>query len=182
MARRIVMCQKTSVTKMLSREYSLLAQRLTSRAKTTTFFAFANTVETLNYKRNQSRSWLDRDPLPKSIRTLNQMSVSSTSYYTTMIPFGNSNYSGMVGVNLIHACFNATEPEEIINALSDNIHPSRLEVDMFRIVGPDYHHVDNRLMALLLVKNGLTHATMFDRTGHVLQPSERPIQKKTSSC
>ena len=66
---------------------------------------------------------------------------------------------GMVGVNLIHACFTYTEPEAIINALRDNIHPSRIEIDMFRIEGPDFHHVDNRLMALKLVKNGLENMT-----------------------
>jgi len=47
-----------------------------------------------------------------------------------------------------------------------------MEVDMFRINGPDFKHVDNRLMALKLVKNGLTKAAMFGPDGTVLQPSE----------
>ena len=83
----------------------------------------------------------------------------------------------MVGVNLIHACFSYAEPEDIINALTDNIHHSRVEIDMFRIEGPDFHHVDNRLLALKLVKNGLTHATMFDREGNVMLPSEKLYKK-----
>lgn len=162
--------------KMVTREYSLLSQRLTSRAKNTTFFAFANTVETLNYKRtNQGHGWIgirfQKHPGSEPNDCVIHVVLNDND------PLWQQQLLGMVGVNLIHACFNAKEPEEIINALVDNIHPSRLEVDMFRLVGPDFHHVDNRLMALLLVKNGLTHATLFDRNGQVLQPSERLYKK-----
>jgi len=37
-------------------------------------------------------------------------------------------------------------------SLLDGLTTRRMEVDMFRISGPDYKHVDNRLMALKLVK------------------------------
>jgi hypothetical protein len=48
---------------------------------------------------------------------------------------------------------------------------------MFRISGPDFKHVDNRLMALKLVKNGLTKAAMFGPSGNVMQPSDELYKK-----
>ena len=162
--------------KMLNREYSLLSQRLTNRAKRSHFFAFANTVETLNFRRtNEGHGWIgcrfQKHPLSAPNDCVIHVILKDSD------PLWQQQVLGMVGVNLIHACFSHTEPEQIINALRDNIHASRIEIDMFRIEGPDFHHVDNRLMALKLVKNGLTHATMFDRNGDVLQPSERLYKK-----
>lgn len=157
--------------KMLNREYSLLDQRLTHRAKRTHFFAFANTVETINFKRtNEGHGWIGCrfqrhiGSLPNDCIIHVLLKDNDALWQQQVL--------GMIGVNLIHACFNYNEPEDIIGALRENIHPSRVEIDFFRIDGPDFHHVDNRLMALKLVKNGLTHATMFDRNGKVLQPSE----------
>jgi len=156
--------------RMLNREYSLLSQRLTQRAKRSHFFAFANTVETINYKRtNEGHGWI-------GLRFQKHPNSDPNDCVIHVIlkdndPLWQQQVLGMVGVNLIHACYNYAEPEDILNSLIDNIHHSRVEVDMFKIEGPDFHHVDNRLMSLKLVKNGLTHAAMFDPKGKVLQPS-----------
>lgn len=157
--------------KMLNREYSLLSQRLTHRAKRSHFFAFANTVETLNYRKtNEGHGWL-------GIRFQKHPNSEPNNCILHVWLKDNDNLwqqqlLGILGVNLIHSCYHKNEPEEIIIALRDNIHPDRLEIDMFHIDGPDFHHVDNRLMSLLLVKNGLTHAAMFGPKGNVMQPSE----------
>ncbi|MEQ9049656.1 MAG: TonB-dependent receptor [Marinoscillum sp.] len=156
--------------RMLNREYSLLSQRLTQRAKRSHFFAFANTVETINYKRtNEGHGWI-------GLRFQKHPNSDPNDCVIHVIlkdndPLWQQQVLGMVGVTLIHACYNYAEPEDILNSLIDNIHHSRVEVDMFKIEGPDFHHVDNRLMSLKLVKNGLTHAAMFDPKGKVLQPS-----------
>jgi hypothetical protein len=84
---------------------------------------------------------------------------------------------GIVGVNLLYACMFLREPEQIISSLLDGLTTRRMEVDMFRIHGPDFGHVDNRLMALKLVKNGLTKAAMFGPDGQVMQPSEYLYKK-----
>ncbi|MFY0600676.1 MAG: TonB-dependent receptor [Cyclobacteriaceae bacterium] len=162
--------------KMLEREYSLLSQRLTQRAKRTHFFAFANTVETINFKRsNQGHGWIgcrfQKHPGSKPNDCVIHIVLKDND------PLWQQQILGMVGINLIHACSTLSEPEEIISSLRDNIHHSRVEIDFFRIEGPDFPHVDNRLMALKLVKNGLTHATMFDKDGNVLQPSEALYKK-----
>ncbi len=54
-----------------------------------------------------------------------------------------------------------TNTEEMMLSLLDGLSTRRAEIDMFRLDGADYRHVDNRLMALKLVKNGLTKAAMF---------------------
>lgn len=156
--------------KMLDREYSLLSRRLTNRAKRSHFFAFANTVEILNFNRtNRGQGWagirFQKHPNSEPNNCVIHVILKDND------PLWQQQLLGMVGVNLIHACYHYPEPEDIILSLRDNIHPSRIEIDMFRIEGPDFHHVDNRLMSLKLVKNGLTHAAMFGPKGDVRQPS-----------
>jgi hypothetical protein len=62
-------------------------------------------------------------------------------------------------------------------SLVDGLSGKRVEIDMFRISGPDFKHVDNRLMALKMVKNGLTKAAMFGPEGNVMQPSDELYKK-----
>ena len=54
----------------------------------------------------------------------------------------------------------------------DGLTTKRIEIDMFRLSGPDFQEIDNRLMALKLVKHGLTKAAIFGPDGSILQPSE----------
>ena len=48
---------------------------------------------------------------------------------------------------------------------------------MLSFSGPDFEDVDNRIIALNLVKRGITDATMFDLTGNVIQPSSALYKK-----
>jgi hypothetical protein len=162
---------ESKLMSMLDREYKLLTQRLANRAKHTQFFAFANTVETINYSRtNEGHGWIglrfQRHPGAEPNDCVIHLMLKDTQARWQQDSLGK------VGVNLLHACYAYTNPEDILLALRDNIHPSRVEVDMFRIVGPDFHHIDNRLMTLKLVKNQLTHAAMFGPGGDVILPSE----------
>src|SRR5204863_7311087 len=50
--------------------------------------------------------------------------------------------------------------------------PGRLQVDMIKFSGPAYERVDNRLMSLQLVSQGLTSAVMFRADGETVQPAE----------
>jgi hypothetical protein len=56
--------------------------------------------------------------------------------------------------------------------LLDQLTKSRIEVDMIKFSGPGFAKVDNRLMSLQLVEQGLTEAVMFTVDGEVVQPSE----------
>ncbi len=158
--------------KMLKKEYGLLEKRLPHKAESTRFFAFANTVEALNFKRtNQGRGWLgvQFQLNPKKRSNLCVIHVSLKDNDSIL----QQEALGIIGVNLIHSCFYLNDqPEELLNSLIDGLSNHRIEVDYFKLSGPDFDHVDNRLFSLKLVKNGLTKATMFGPDGSVLQPSE----------
>jgi hypothetical protein len=47
-----------------------------------------------------------------------------------------------------------------------------VEIDMIKFSGPSFQLVDNRLMALQLVRDGLTSAAMFTADGEVVQAAE----------
>jgi hypothetical protein len=47
-----------------------------------------------------------------------------------------------------------------------------MEVDLIKFSGPAYEKVDNRLMSLQLVSQGLTTAVMFTAEGETVQPAE----------
>jgi hypothetical protein len=54
----------------------------------------------------------------------------------------------------------------------DDLSRRRIEVDMIKFSGPAFTQVDNRLMSLQLVEQGLTDAAMFTASGDVVQPAE----------
>src|SRR6266496_4451151 len=79
---------------------------------------------------------------------------------------------GVIGVNLIYGAFYHAKPEELISSLQENLAPGRIEVDMIKFSGPAFSQVDNRLMSLQLVSQGLTDAVMFQADGETVQPAE----------
>ena len=48
---------------------------------------------------------------------------------------------------------------------------------MLSVEGPDFENIDNRIIAMNLVRRGITDATMFDLNGGVLQPSTALYKK-----
>ncbi len=162
--------------RMLAHEYPLLPERLPHRIEETRFFAFADTVEVLNFDRtNQGHGWIGlRFQLTPKAEP-NDCVIHVKMHDND--PLQQQVSLGIVGVNLLYACMFLREPEQIISSLLDGLTTRRMEVDMFRIHGPDFGHVDNRLMALKLVKNGLTKAAMFGPDGQVMQPSEYLYKK-----
>ena len=167
---------KDKLFKMLDKEYHLLSDRLHVKGKRTNFFAFANTVESLNYKKtNKGHGWI-------GIRfQLHPNSEPNNCIIHVVLKDNDAIWQqevlGIVGVNLIYGCYHFNDPEELIESLRDNLSNDRVEIDFFSLRGPDFHHVDNRLMSLHLVKMGHTQATMFDEHGKVQQPSEALYKK-----
>jgi hypothetical protein len=162
--------------RMLDHEYVLLPERLPHRIENTRFFAYADTVEILNYERtNQGHGWIGlRFQLtPKS--EPNDCEIHVKRHDTDQLQ--QQLALGIVGVNLLYACNFMSDPEDILMSLLDGLTARRIEIDMFRLSGPDFKHVDNRLMALKMVKNGLTKAAMFGPDGNVMQPSDELYKK-----
>lgn len=159
------------LTSMLDKEYALLPERLEERISRTQFFAFADTVEVLNYDRtNQGHGWIGLRFQLQPGKPPNDCVVHVKMHDND--PLQQQYALGIVGVNMIYGCMFESSPETIIGSLLDGLTIRRVEIDMFRISGPDFKHVDNRLMALKLVKNGFTKAAMFGPDGTVMQPSE----------
>jgi len=156
---------------MLDKEYDLLPERLAERIDRTQFFAFADTVEVLNYERtNQGHGWIGLRFQLAPGKEPNDCVVHVKMHDTD--PLQQQYGLGIVGVNMIYGCMFVSDAESIMMGLLDGLTARRIEVDYFRLSGPDFKQVDNRLMALKLVKNGLTKAAMFGPDGTVMQPSE----------
>ncbi|MEP6664180.1 MAG: TonB-dependent receptor, partial [Verrucomicrobiota bacterium] len=85
---------------------------------------------------------------------------------------------GILGVNLVYgAMYLHDDPEALIVSLVDNVGKERIEVDMIRFSGPRFDKVDNRIMALKLVQNGLTNAALFTAQGEVIQAADAFYKK-----
>ncbi len=161
---------------MLDKEMDLLNQRLPHRIKYTKFFSFANTVETLNYARtNRGHGWIGCK------FQLSPEGETNECVFHVVLKDQDASWQqealGRMGVNLLYACYFIKDPEEFLLSLVDGFRQHRIEIDMFRLEGPDFEHVDNRLMSLNLVKHGFTRAAMFGPSGNVLMPSEALYKK-----
>jgi hypothetical protein len=174
-AKRYV-CEERLLT-MLDTEYNSLLAKLPNKYKESRFFAFCNTVESLNYhKTNQGQGWvgmrfqLSLEEPPNDVILHIKMHDNSHKAQQEAI--------GILGVNLIYACyFHNHDLDEFLTSLVHRLPRERMEIDMLRVSGPDFENVDNRIIALNLVKRGITDSTMFDLSGNVLQPTSALYKK-----
>ncbi|MBN3034946.1 MAG: hypothetical protein JW861_05125 [Bacteroidales bacterium] len=164
--------------KMLDTEYRELAGLLgEKRGDNTCFFAFANTVAILNYKKdNEAHGWIGiRFQLtPRSSPNEVVMHVQLREQDSLL----QQRTLGVLGVNLIFACHHHhLYPNTFLQSLLDNLAEDVVEVTMVRMSGPDLDYVDNRLLAVQMVRNGMTHAIVFDRYGKVQEPADMLYRK-----
>ncbi|MFT3754140.1 MAG: hypothetical protein QM800_15115 [Paludibacter sp.] len=162
--------------KMIDYEYNELIKILDKKSSEK-FFAFANTVETLNFaKTNQGNGWLgiavegtDRyQPNKFFIHVKLHENDTLLQQYTL----------GALGINLIHGgLFDWEDPRKVLLSLLDNLDTNRVEVDYIFVEGPDIKWCDNRLLNLQLVSNNMTPAIMFDQSGRVQQPGDMLYRK-----
>ena len=169
-------CEERLIT-MLETEYNNIATTLPKKQKESRFFAFCNTVESLNYhKTNQGQGWV-------GIRFQLHLNGPTNDIILHIKMHDNSHKGqqealGILGVNLIHASFFHTDNlDDFLDALVHRLPRDRMEIDMLRVSGPDFENVDNRIIALNLVKRGITDATMFDLAKNVLQPATALYKK-----
>ena len=174
-AKRYV-CEERLLT-MLNTEYNSLVYKLPGKYKESRFFAFCDTVESLNYhKTNQGQGWvgmrfqLSLEEEPNDVILHVKMHDNSHKAQQEAL--------GILGVNLIYACyFHHHDLDEFLTSLVHRLPRDRMEIDMLRVSGPDFDNVDNRIIALNLVKRGITDSTMFDLSGNVLQPASSLYKK-----
>jgi len=158
---------------MMDYEYKLLIERLdAARGGDTAFFVFANTVAARSYSRRaDSNGWLGIKFQARPREAPSQIMI-----HVRLLDEENLREQetlGVIGVNLVYGAFyHHDQAEKLISSLLDQLTKSRIEIDMIKFSGPAFANVDNRLMSLQLVEQGLTEAVMFTVDGEVVQPSE----------
>jgi hypothetical protein len=163
---------------MLQYEFDLLLQRLDkARGDKNMFFAFANTVAARSYTRHdEGHGWM-------GIRFQAQLHQGPSEIFIHVRLLDKQNVwqqeaLGTIGVNLIHGAFYYySQPDKLIRSLLDNLTWERIEVDMIHFAGPAFARLDNRLMALELVRQDLTEAAMFTAAGEAVQWAELLYKK-----
>ncbi len=161
------------LNRMVQYEFDLLKERLAEpRGSESTFFAFANTVAAKSYRgTHDCHGWLgirfqaapggEPNDIVLHVRMLDKENVQQQEAL------------GVIGVNLIYGAFYyRDDPVKLIRSLLDNLGPARIEVDLIRFTGPAFAHLNNRLLNLQLIQQGLTRAVMFTPDGKVAQSSE----------
>lgn len=164
---------ESRLKKMLEHEYSLMEKRLTDdKYAHRRFFAFADTCTTINYQRNNDpHCWIGL-----KFQLVPQGPVNEVIVHIRLKendPLLQQRTIGGLGVNLIYACYwYATDMDAFIASLMDNLTVDQAEIDMIRVKGADFDTVDNRLLALMLVKKGFTSGTIFGPDKEVYQPKD----------
>ncbi|MBK9211465.1 MAG: TonB-dependent receptor [Saprospiraceae bacterium] len=163
--------------KMLDHEYNLMESRLRESRPGTNFFVFADTISAINYqKTTKGEGWI-------GIRF--QLSPNSKPndliVHVKMLDNDNKLQQqavGILGVNMLYACYFKNDGVKgALRSFMDNLQ-GRVQVDMIRLNGDDFKHIDNRLLSLNLVKNNMTDVAMFGADGINIHPSEFLYKKQ----
>ena len=165
--------------KMLTHEVKLIEDRLSrDDYPNKMFFSYANTVATIDFaKRFKGHGWV-------GIKYQIDSEQEEYNEITLHIRFKETDARlqqetlGKLGTNLIYgAYYKYNQPKKLLRYLYDHIDKDQLEIDTINFSGPDFKEVDNRLMSLQLLKNGMTDAVMFSPDGNNVLPA-RVLYKK----
>ena len=164
--------------KMLIHEVNLMEQRIPREDNPNKiFFSYANTVATIDFaKKYKGHGWVGI-----------KFQVEPEGEYSEIIlhiRFKENDARlqqetlGKLGTNLIYGAFyKYNQPRKLLRYLYDHLDKDQLEIDTINFEGPVFKDVDNRLMSLQLVKNGMTDAVMFAPDGNNVLPA-RVLYKK----
>ncbi|MBZ9630387.1 TonB-dependent receptor [Salegentibacter sp. LM13S] len=157
---------------MLNFETKLIEERI-SRDKhpKKLFFSYANTVATIDFaKKYKGHGWLGIKFQTQPETEYNQILIH--------IQFHENNAAqqqitlGLLGVNLIYGSYYYHDnPKKLLKSLYDHIDTDKIEIDAINFHGPSFKNVDNRLMSLELLRNGITEAVMFGADGNNVLPA-----------
>lgn len=166
---------------MLKHEYDLLVDRLNdSRDVDSRFFSYAATVTARSYsQKNECHGWIGvRRQLQKD------GPASEIILHVRMLDDTNREQSealGILGINLVHGAYHLSqEPKKLIDQLQDGMgHDKRIEIDLINFSGPDFEHVENRLMNLHLIHSWSCRAVMFAPDGESIVPASALRKRDT---
>jgi len=163
---------ESRLKKMLSHEVELIESRLDrSKHPNKIFFSYANTVATIDFaKQFKGHGWVgikyQIDPEEDYNEIIIHIRFKETDARLQQETLG------ILGVNLIYGAFyKYNDPKKLLRYLYDHLDKDQLEIDTINFSGPRFANVDNRLMSLQLVKNGMTDAVMFSPEGINILPA-----------
>ncbi|WP_166332713.1 nicotinamide mononucleotide adenylyltransferase [Sphingobacterium chungjuense] len=161
---------RTRLTKMICREFALLEERLHGdKYDKRLFFAFANTVTTLNFsKTNDPHGWIgirfqhEVDSPPNDVIIHIRLLDSDNTLQQKVL--------GIIGVNLVFAAYYYREDiQTLIESLVDNLPTGSVEIDLVKVAGPVFEKVNERLINLYLIAKGFSKAAIFRVDGKAAQ-------------
>lgn len=169
---------ESRLKKMLSHEVNLIEKRLKrEKHPSKMFFSYANTVATIDFaKQFKGHGWIGVSFQMEPNEGYNDI-ILHIRFKETDVHLQQETL-GILGVNLIYGAFYEQEnPRKILKDLYDHLDKDRLEIDTINFSGPRFAQVDNRLMSLQLVKNGMTDAVMFNPSGKNILPAAHLYKK-----
>ena len=169
---------KSRLSKMLMHEIDLLETRVNRKNNPEKmFFAFANTVATIDFaKKFKGHGWMGIRFQTDSQQDYSEIQMHIRFHLNDAK--AQQEALGIMGVNLIYGAFyKHNKPRSLIKYLYDHINPGAIEIDTINFSGPLFENVDNRLLSLDLVKNGMTEAVMFGPDGKNLLPAAALYKK-----
>ena len=169
---------ESRLKKMLSHEINLLKTRMDrENHPNKMFFTYANTVATIDFaKKYKGHGWMGI-----KFQTDPKDDFSEIHIHVRFHNFeakAQQESLGLMGLNLIYgAYYKYDEPRKLLKYLYDHIDKDAIEIDTINFSGPLFKNVDNRVMSMELVKNGMTEAVMFGPDGNNILPA-RVLYKK----
>ncbi len=164
--------------KMLKHETSLIEKRIKRKNQPNKmFFCYANTVATVDFaKKYNGHGWVgirfQIDP------KLEYNEIILHIRFKENLASQQQETLGVLGTNLIYSAFyHFNKPKKIIKYLYDHLNGDQIEIDTVNFSGPIFKDVDNRILSLELVKNGMTDAVMFAPDGNNLLPAAALYKK-----
>merc|ERR1711974_92325 len=159
--------------KMLDHEINLVEERLSREEHPNKmFFTYANTVATIDFaKKYKGHGWVGIKYQVDANQGYNEI-VLHLRFKETDARLQQETL-GVLGTNLIYGAFyKYNEPKKLLRYLYDHLDKDQVEIDTINFAGPVFEDVDNRLMSLQLVKNGMTDAVMFAPDGNNVLPAK----------
>lgn len=164
---------KPRVLAMIEQEFDLVLERIgESRPKSSRFFSYAATVAAKSFNRNnECHAWC-------AIRVQMYPGAKPSDIVIHVRMFDDNAEAqqqalGVVGVNLIYAAYYYFEdPKKIIDSLTDDLKPNRIEIDSIELSGPYFEDIDNRAKNIHLIRSWKTRAVIFTPDGNVSIPAE----------
>ena len=163
---------ESRLKKMLTHEVELIERRLDrSKHPNKMFFSYANTVATIDFaKQFKGHGWVGIKYQIEPDEDYNEI-ILHIRFKETDARLQQETL-GILGVNLIYGAFyKYNDPKKLLRYLYDHLDKDQLEIDTINFSGPRFANVDNRLMSLQLVKNGMTDAVMFSPEGKNILPA-----------